>query len=194
MRCHIMGLVTSVVNQVVYFSRGGAQAHHGERHPCRNRRRDRLPQTGQGSIEYIGRSCRQTQAWPACEGCFSCCSEGSEDQEAPQDERGRAGAHPASADQAVGRVERLQGKHEHHSRATAQGEEEACKGCLIGFCAECNQFRNRYKVLLLGNPAREPASSAPDSCGIVNQPETAWWTVAFSEPLRNPENVRDADF
>ena len=50
-------------------------------------------------------------------------------KEAPQDERGRAGAHPASADQAVGRIERIQGEHEHHCRATAKGQEE---GRLIG--------------------------------------------------------------
>jgi len=54
---------------------------------------------------------------------------------------------------------------------------------LIGFRAEYNRFRNLYSVLPLGNPVREPASSSPDVCGSVNQPETAWWTVAFSEPL-----------
>ena len=41
----------------VFFG-GRCFAHHGERHTCRNRRRDRLPQTGQDPIEYIGRSCR----------------------------------------------------------------------------------------------------------------------------------------
>ena len=60
---------------------------------------------------------------------FLCRSEGSESQKAPQDERRGAGAHPASADQAVGRVERPQVKPERQSRAATQGEEE---GRLIG--------------------------------------------------------------
>jgi len=120
------------LSQLVYSSVGGAQAHHGERYSCRNRRRDRDPRTGQGSTKRIGRGCRQAQAWPAREGYLSCCSESSEDQKAPQDERGSAGAHPAGADQALGRVERYQGEHERYGCATAQGEEEGRKGRLIG--------------------------------------------------------------
>ena len=38
---------------------------------------------------------------------------------------------------------------------------------------------------------RESVSSPPDACGSANQPETAWWTIAFSKPLRNPENLRE---
>jgi len=50
---------TWIVNQVVYSSRGGAQAHHGERYCFRNRRRDRSPQAGQGAIGRIRRICRK---------------------------------------------------------------------------------------------------------------------------------------
>ena len=50
---------TWIVNQVVYSSRGGAQAPHGERYCFRNRRRDRSPQAGQGAIGRIRRICRK---------------------------------------------------------------------------------------------------------------------------------------
>jgi hypothetical protein len=60
------------------------------------------------------------------------CSEGSESQEAQQDERRGAGAHPAGADQALGCLEeRIQSEHERNSCATAQGKEEGRKGCLM---------------------------------------------------------------
>jgi len=62
---------------------------------------------------------RQAQTRPAREGCFSCCSEGSEDPEAPQDERRSAGAHPAGADQALGCIKR-----------NSKGKEECGESCL----------------------------------------------------------------
>ena len=58
-------------------------------------------------------------------------------QEATQDECGGTGAHPASADQALGRVENPQREPKRQCRAAAQGEEESREGCLIGLCSRC---------------------------------------------------------
>jgi len=53
---------------------------------------------------------------------------------------------PAGADQALGCIEGcFQGEHERHYCAAAEGEEEGCKGSLIGFSAEYIRFRNRIQ-------------------------------------------------
>jgi hypothetical protein len=44
---------------------------------------------------------------------------------------------------------------------------------LIGFTAEYNRFRARYRVLQLQNLVRGPSSSSPDPCGSVDQLATA---------------------
>ena len=82
----------------------------------------------------------------------ACDSEGSEDQEAPQDERRGTGARPAGADQAMGCIEgRIQGEHERHG------------------CASCQRQRRRPQRLL-------DVASVFDSrpgCGLNRKMQTA---------------------
>ena len=118
--------MTWVVNQVVYFSGGGA---------LRTMVKDIL-----AAIDAEIACLKQAKTLLSTSG--EVVAKG---KEAPQDERGSAGAYPAGTDQAMGRVEHIQDKHERRCRAAAKGQEEDCKDGLIAFSSENNRFRNQIQ-------------------------------------------------